>query len=434
MSDHLLCGAGKARITPEERLLPDLFGLAGAKFDKIHDDLYVRAVCFACGGARAIIVAFDLDKAPYPVEWVEEVSALTGIPAEAVFFLGIHAHTTPVTGWRPFEGKNFIENKPPEVRAAVREYEASVLEALKAAAGEAVNSLRPAKLGYGRGACYINTNRCQRYHLREAGGVREEIALGVNGQGPVDRTLFVLRAEEAETGAPIAFLTNYAVHGVAFFLNDSGEGKSFISGDIGGLTNQNLERAFPGAVSLWTSGPAGDVNPVSMTQTFYPDPVTGEPVEYSFKSADGSEAILRSMAYRHFDDVLAALRKVECTIDSAPVSAGIQWAHVPESAGGRDCEIRLHLIRVGPLAFIGVDGELFTTLGWAIQDASPVPDTVVMNHEGSLLLSNPGYILDDATMEACRRCGGGRLPGERFYAVPGAMEAELRSCTKRLFQ
>lgn len=440
---QLYCGAGRANITPPEHLIPFQFGLAGARYGKVHDELFVRAICFASDGQRVLLVTFDLDKAPYPVEWLERIEQETGIPAQNVLFLGIHTHTAPITGYRPFERFNFIENKPPEVQRGVREYEAFVLKRLLEAVRQAVQ-VQPARLGYGRGKCYINMNRCQRYRIKnEDGSVSQKVEVGFNGAGNVDHSLFVLRVENAQTGEPIALLTNYGVHCVAVFLNDCGDGTSFISGDIGGNTSQALEKEYPGAVAMWTSGPAGDVNPVQMVQTLYPDAVTGAPVERRLKGEQAADALLTTTVGRHLSDIRAALDTVQCTIDSASLSAAIRWVSVPASTTAMErpdeepvydanYEIRLHLVKIGPLAFIGVDGEIYTSLGWAIQQAAGTQDTVVFSHDSSLLLNNPGYIFDDETLAERRRCGGG-LPGGRIFTRPGAVRDGLQQATRALF-
>ena len=68
MKKQLFCGASKKLITPREDLLPYMMGLGGATFGKIQDELYVRVIAFSNGINQAMLVSFDLDKAPYPEE------------------------------------------------------------------------------------------------------------------------------------------------------------------------------------------------------------------------------------------------------------------------------------------------------------------------------------------------------------------------------
>ena len=444
MENKLYCGAAKGNITPSEELLPWMFGLMDQHYCKIHDELFLRVLALRSGEDTALIVVYDLDKAPYPVEWTARIQEETGVPADNILYLAIHTHTAPLTGWRPFEGPNFIGRKAPEVQEKVKVYEAFVLERLLETAKVALAGMAPARFGYTRGTCDIGANRCVQYNVKdETGAVSPRIGLGFNADGIADGTLLALRVENAQTGEPIAFFTNYAVHCVAGFLNDCGDGKSFLSGDIGGAVSRELEREYPGSVALWTSAPAGDINPVMMIQTFHPDPVTGAPVERCIKGEDAADAIITAMACRQLASIREALSRVDCSIDAADIRVKVDWAETKCSKAGilpgeqacdEDYAIRTHLLQIGPLALIGIDGELYTSLGQAMKAASPAADTFIINHDSSMLLNNPGYIVDDATIGRIKACAGkGGVPGGRIYTAPGTVKSALEESTKRLF-
>lgn len=444
MEYQLYCGAAKRDITPSEELLPWMFGLMDRRYCKIHDELFLRALAFRAGEQTALIVVYDLDKAPYPEEWTKRIEEETGVPAGNILYLAIHTHTAPLTGYRPFESSNFIERKTPAVQEKVKVYEAFLLDRLLETVKAALDGLAPARFGYARGVCDIGVNRCQQYDLRNGdGAVSPMIGLGFNAGGVADRTLLVLRAEHAETGAPIAFFINYAVHCVAGFLNDCGDGRSFLSGDIGGAVSRELEREYPGSVALWTSAPAGDINPIMMIQTYHPDLITGAPVERCLKGEDAADAIIAAMAGRQLASIRETLSRVDCVIGTADITAKVDWAETRCSRAGiraetqvcdEDYIIRTHLLRIGPLALIGIDGELYTSLGQAMKAVSPVPDTFLINHDSSLLPNSPGYITDDATIAHIKACGGrSGLPGDRIYTAPGTVKAALEESTKRLF-
>src|SRR4029077_1675899 len=128
---------------------------------------------------------------------------------------------------------------------------------------------------YGAGAAHVNVNRRE---LTPSQGWW----LGYNENGPSDKTLHVLRFEDL-AGKPIAFLVNYAVHAVVM-----GPDNYQITGDLAGATSRFVEQHYlgkdkprsdggprlrlrpeerssdDGPVAVWTSGAAGDQNPVSM--------------------------------------------------------------------------------------------------------------------------------------------------------------------------
>lgn len=448
MSKQLLCGAAKMNITPSLELLPYMFGLMDQKYEKIHDELFVRVMALQSGDVKALIVVYDLDKATNPTEWTAILEAETGVPADNILYLAIHTHTAPLTGYRPFEGPNFIERKAPEVQEKVHEYEAFIKKQLLQAAKTALAEMTPARMGYDTGKCYIGVNRCRQYRVKtEDGRILPTIGIGINPEGVADPTLLVVRIENSVTGEPIAFFTNYAVHCVAAFQNSCADGKSFLSADIGGMVSRELEKAYPGSVALWTSAPAGDINPVQMIQTFYPDPETGAPIQRCVKGEDAAETTIQVMAFRQLAAIYETLDGITCDITEAPIRAAVQWAKTKCAADGftsenpqldKDYEIRTHLLQIGPLALIGIDGEMYTKLGQAMKAASPVKDTFIINHDSSLRLNNPGYILDDETLARLKECGGrgaqrGGLPGGATYTRTATVKAVLEEATRQLF-
>ncbi|MBO6040893.1 MAG: hypothetical protein J6P58_06755, partial [Oscillospiraceae bacterium] len=143
MEHKLLCGAAKKCITPPETLLPRLYGLMGRKFCAVLDDIYLRVIALSDGENRALIVSFDLDKAPRPEENLRALTEATGIPEENILYFGIHTHTAPLCGPRPA----FEAPKDEDTAAATAEYETFVQNQLLCAAKEALDALQPARLG-----------------------------------------------------------------------------------------------------------------------------------------------------------------------------------------------------------------------------------------------------------------------------------------------
>lgn len=444
MSEQLYCGAGKEKITPSVDQLPNMHGLARQLFADILDDLYVRVILLKSGEDSVMIVSFDLDKAPYPGEFTEELSRISGVPQENILFFGIHTHTVPVIGYRPFEPMHDITKRPAEEQRVVKIYEEFVRKQMLKAATAAIENLRPARMGYGHGNSYINANRCCDYHMEGPDGRQLTIfETSACAGGPVSRDAFVMRIEDLQ-GKPIAFFMNYAVHCVVMFLNDRGDGKSCISSDLGGNVSVNIEKKFPGTVAVWSSGAAGDINPVLSTQGAYPDPVTGEPVMGPLRNLSVSREFLKRMTGRHLADLMNIIRDIDCREERVRLGAIVDYVQVPASdevLEKEDCEIsqtpyrvRMHLVRIGDVALMGINGELYTSLGEAIKEASPLKNTVIINHDASLMLDNPGYILDDATVERCRKADILRIPHNGFRALPGYLENELRKKTTDMFR
>ncbi len=433
MSDtgQLYCGAAKTKITPESDLLPDLRGLQDVTFTEVLDDIYLRVLAVKSGTETVLLVTFDLDKVPCPEEFAKAVEEETGIDADHIALLAIHTHTAPVAGWRPDEGPNFIMTKPENVQKATHQYESFLQDRLLEAVHAALDAIVPARIGWGDGESYINVNRVEDYRVRDAdGNVTIQCGLGKNPYHPTDRRLFVLKVEDLD-GDPIAFLSNYAVHNDVLIKNTCGkDGGEMLSSDMGGNVSQMLEDMYPDTVALWTSGAAGDVNPVVLNEIFYPDPETGAQTAYYLPAGDqGPVMMMKTLACQYLDDMMAVLDHLECTVSSASVHAKTAWASTPGS-DGKPYEVRVQMMQIGSLIMTGFSGELYTSLGEALLEVLP-EEAVVINHDASLL-ANSGYIFDDETLA---RDPEGNLPGRHdSNQQPGYIRDALISTVQELLK
>ncbi|MCD8367404.1 MAG: hypothetical protein LUC48_05185 [Clostridiales bacterium] len=426
----ILCGAARRCITPPPEWLPQLRGLQDVTFTEVLDDLYLRVLAFRSGEDTVLVICFDCDKVPCPQAYLDAITAETGIPAHHISLLAIHNHTAPIGGWRPNEGPNFILRKPAQVQAATHQYEAFLQERLLEAVREALGTLRPARLGWQNGESYVNVCRVQDYQVTQPdGSVAVQCGLGRDFSVPADRRLFVLKAEGLD-GTPIAFLTNYAVHNCVMIRNlCARDGGTVISSDLGGNVSQMLEQAYPGAVALWTSGAAGDVNPILSNEIFYPDPATGAQTQYILPAGESAPVMmLNTLAAQHYADTLRVIRTISCDVERGSVCGGVAWAEAP-GKDGNPYQVRVHLLGVGPLWIAGVSGELYTSLGQAVLEKLPA-DAIVQNHDGSLLAES-GYIYDDAILA---RDTEGVLPGRReSQQQPGYIRATLQDAVGMLY-
>lgn len=413
LTEKLTCGAARECITPPPELLPRLYGLMMQEPGGVNDDIYLRVLVLSSRGEAVMFASFDLDKAPYPKEWAAELSARYGIPEKSIVYSAIHTHTAPLTDPRPFDGPNAKSKKSPEQQAAANEYEDFIHAALLRAADRAVGGMKPALLGTGTGESYINGNR----NLPRG----EIFTLGHNGAGDCDRTVFVMELTRPDA-TPVAFLENYAVHNVVMFRNRLFDGKMGISADMGGNISKLLERRFPYATALWTSGAAGDVNPIMMNALYYPDPENGQDADELLPG--DPNALLRVMVGRHYADVLTALERVVCKDDAPVIKTAERWIRTPGLDG--DYELHVRGVRIGNTVFLGFSGELYTSYLRQIQPLSPFEHTVVINHDGSFLC-NSGYILDDEAL--AKKALGARQSNLR----PGYLKAALAKTVGELF-
>ncbi len=389
----LSAGAAKVDITPPADAALPMSGYAGRQhgFDGIHDHIYARAIVLHDGTNYGAIVTWELIGVPNQVwaETSERIAKETGIPVQNLMFAGVHDHSAPSPA-------RMYGNNPPDPKSVA--YTAKAEDAVVEAVRQAKSRLQPARVGAGTGKAYVNMNR------REYAGPGEMLRLGFNPEGPSDKTVAVVRFETL-TGKPIALLINYAVHAVVM-----GPANFQVTGDLAGATSRFVEEFYrnprprsdagpalrprpqevvgeDGMVAIWTSGPAGDQNPVSV------EPASDFTLVNALGKILGEEAVRVSGAIktsptarifgaqevvtcpgRRFDPASAKTREYKFS-DADPVS------------------IRIGLLRINDIALAGVSGEVLTRIYWHLKQDSPVSQTFMVTHANG----SSGYIPDEAS-------------------------------------
>lgn len=461
MNKKLYCGAARRIITPPEDMFDKVAGMMNAPIGGVIDDISLRVIALSDGENKVLFVCTDTGD-PVDVQVnLPMICERTGIPEENILYFCIHTHSTPsdkMNAPGAKRGKSNVDGlRPP--RPADGPYSTFIRERMMEAVDEAVGNMRPAKMGYNYGKCYINVNRNQDYVSKSADGSEcFEHALGYNAEKPVDHTVFAAEFRDLETDKPIAFLVNYAVHCVVMIWNNMGDGKLGISGDIAGNVSRYLESEYEGAVAMWSSGAAGDVNPIMMNQSYYPDPKTGRSLLYPIPGIETPKMMLQILAARHYADVLRTIQGIHGFEEETDIKTVRDIAEAPrckvehengqvrftEDTERRPYQIPLHLVKVGEVAFVGVSGEAYAARGKAVQDAALMKNTVIINHNTRADRISAGYILDDDTFAACMRTektddftlmADNFVPGvENFSAMPGTVEPAMRETTKKLFK
>jgi hypothetical protein len=387
----LRAGAARLDITPAADAALPMAGYASRKqgFKGIRDHVYVRAIVLDDGTAPAALVAWESLFVPDAI-WAEtsrRIAAETGIRSENLLLSAVHDHGAPtLTG---------SEGSPSQ-----RAYTSSVQDAAVEAVRRAKAQLQPARFGIGTAKAYANVNR------REPSGDRG-LWLGYNDEGPSDKTVTVLRFEDL-TGRPIAFWINYAVHAVIM-----GPENYQITGDLAGATSRFVEQHYlgndrprsdagprlrltpeeratgDGPVALWTSGAAGDQNPVSMA--------SGE----DFTLVDGLGKMLGEAAIRAASAVkttpMVSIRGAQSVV-TCP-GRRVEPGSTPRTdytfTDADPVDIRLGLVTINDVVLAGVSGEVFTLIGQRLQRESPSRRVVMVTHTNG----SSGYIPNDAAFE-----------------------------------
>jgi neutral ceramidase len=389
----LRAGAARVEITPPSDAALPMSGYGGRTqgFKSIHDPIYVRAIVLDDGTTQAALVAWELIFVPDKV-WEEVSSRIAGevgIRQEHLVLSAVHNHGAPsVAAAGGTAGEKTV--------AYTKTVEDAAVEAVRRAKAQ----LQPARFGIGTGTAYLNVNR------------REPTPrgwwLGYNENGPSDKTVTVLRFEDL-TGKPIAFLVNYAVHVVVM-----GPGNYAITGDLAGATSRFVERHYSGedrprsdagprlqlrpqeraaggypVVALWTSGAAGDQNPVSMENgdDFTLVNALGRILgEESVRVAGGIKTVAEARLWGAQQVATCPGRKVEPGPTPRAEYKFTDTDAVP---------IRLGLLMIDRVALAGVSGEVFTLIAQRLRKESPFTHTMMLTHTNG----SSGYIPNDGAFE-----------------------------------
>jgi neutral ceramidase len=392
-SGKLQAGAAKVDITPAADAALPMSGYAGrtAGFKGIHDRIYARAIVLSDGERTAAIVSWELIGVPTPVweELSQRAARETGIAPEYFLLTAVHDHAAPA----PF---GMYGNDSPKSAEYNKQLENATIQAIR----KAKENLQPAKIGIGTGKTYVNINR--REYSPETGWW-----LGYNPDGPSDKTVTVVRLD-ALSGKPIALLINYAVHVVVM-----GPENEQVSGDLAGATSRYVENYYRGkpddaprsdagaaierrpaeagqdVVALFTSGAAGDQNPISLAR--------GE--DYSMVEALGKilgeEAVRAASRARATEQARLFGKQQVFTCPGRKVAAGSLPRKEYKWEDAEPVTVRLSLLRINDIALAGVSGEVLTMINEHLKKQAKSAHTVMVTHANG----SSGYIPDDAAYE-----------------------------------
>ena len=385
----LRAGAAKVDVTPAQNALPQ-------SYEGILDRIHARAIVLGDGTSTAALISVDAGGVPDAI-WQEVVRRLEselGIPSDNVLLTATHTHSVP--------------------RQDVGPYTDKIVESARLAKARMVN----ARVGYGTGVSYMNVNR------NIIDPKTRRWWEGPNYEGPSDKTVAVIAFETA-SGEPLAVYYNYAMHAVTVGQLD------LVSGDAPGTTSKYIEDSFDGnVVALWSSGAAGDQNPLYFQQTYDLREIRIK--DYAERGIDISNAMppggqglnkqdptvirlmnqqkqmIQSMGQLLGEEVLHVMRGMERTQSDVSIAGRHKLVTCPgrertnEGRAGfpgeyRDAapvEIRLGVLALGDIRIGAVNAEVFNPIAQRLKRESPYARTMLATLTNGMARS--GYIPHDA--------------------------------------
>lgn len=237
-------GLARARITPKDPM--PMVGYGARVSEGVHDELYAKAMAIeAAGGPRVVLITADLlfFRAPVAEAIARRIMARTELVRSQILLTASHTHSGPVLGMTD-DLESF--SVPQELRPRVAAYSRWLEDQIVELAVKALSDLEPARLSWGAGQVEFVMNRRQ----KTSGGV----TMAPNPEGPVDRSVPVLRVDDARGGLR-ALVFGCACHPVTL----TGENR-LLSGDYAGLAQQAIQRWRPGVQAMFVPGCGGDAN------------------------------------------------------------------------------------------------------------------------------------------------------------------------------
>ena len=238
---ELKAGTGRTDITPAPGTPQGGWG-AQTHQRGLGSDLPFYATALVLQDSRQTVAIVDVDSIGFDPEWtkriLDAIVSLTGLPVECVRLSCTHTHSGPNTFRIPVitEGRDMI-----------LEYLNGLPLQIAGAVWQAQQNLRPVRVGAGTGTCDFNMNR----RMQLADG---RVVVGRNPDGPVDRTVRVVRIDGLDE-APVATLVHYACHPTTI-----GWQSQLATPDYPGMMKRVVEEQL-GGTCLFLQGATGDIGP-----------------------------------------------------------------------------------------------------------------------------------------------------------------------------
>ncbi len=367
----LMAGAAKIDITPTE--VKGFHNVWQAEFEDVHDPLYARCLVVDNGIEKAALISVDIISAPSGLAFRDKVAEKTGIPKQNIIINGTHTHNAPVDF--------YFGSKDPKVTSWMEKVENAIIEVVE----QAQSNMQAAKIGVGVGRSHININRDE---YTPYGWL-----LGNNPDGPSDKSVRVLSIHTLED-KPIAVFVNYDVHAVVL-----GAKNVHLTADLPGATSNYIEEEIGGGVvALWTSGAAGDQNPIFMGfDTTYGKELNKD----GFKICEALGVMLGEEVLRTRNNITSysseiKIKGIKKTI-SCPVKelAKDGAKKADEASPVENIDIQLDLLLIDQVAITGVSGEVETLIYKHLKDESPLKNTFMITHTSASI----GYIPADKSYD-----------------------------------
>lgn len=244
-------GVARVDITPDYPIR--LTGYSGRKTESegAAQRIWAKALAIGAdeGDGPAMLMTVENCGVPGTItaDVAARLKAKCGFKPERLAVCSTHTHTGP---WlREFARAIIAGPLPPEHQAHMEKYARDLADKMEQTATAALAARKPGRLAWTQGTVGFAMNR----RPVPKGGFPPGV--GANGKGPVDHSLPLLCARDAQ-GKVVAVVINYACH-----CTTLGPAFNRIHGDWAGVAQECIEAEHPGATALVCLGCGADANP-----------------------------------------------------------------------------------------------------------------------------------------------------------------------------
>ena len=381
----LQAGYAQVNITPPIGIWMTGFAARARPADGVHDTLYAKALVVQSGDTQVALVALDLLQLdPAIVRSVREmVEDWTDIPPSHLLLNATHTHSGPAAyqfnAMGPMD-ESYCKHLGRQIATAVK---------------LADDDLRPAGIRYGTSQARIGVNRRQR---AADGSVR----LGKSPDRPYDPTVHAMCVEWEDGRSVVLFshaahpviLGGHNLHfsadycGVACrVIEDAPEQTSamFLQGCCGNINADLGDGSFAHVESVGQSLGAAALEAVKSASPIEVDSVGAidEVVQLPLQAPPSLED-----ADRQVEELEGKLGKIDVSEDPDGVSTRVargmlDWAirvraRAAHGNRGRHQPMAVQAVRIGDIAFCGLEAETFIEIGREIAARSPFDATMCL--------------------------------------------------------
>ena len=394
---QLKAGASRVVISPLEDMFPyPQATLNGeAMYTWVRQDIYVRGIAVDDGQERVLFLIQEMNGARNTEMIKAKITEKCNIKQENIFICATHNHSVTA----PVELTERVDKWGKPIGENQLKYSAYLVEQSAQAGIEALNSMRPAKLGYGKGNSYINVSRDEQ--LPDG-----RFIFGRNFERPSDKTLYVIKLVDMEDRL-IAAVLNYGVHSTMCFRTRDENGNMCVSGDLAGEIAAFVEESYKDdqAVVAWTNAAGANQTPIlSFFHTYYPDGTYVPDERFNnYYTTTFMWDLCRHLGQKQGVDAVQILRKIDDYSSDVKIKqtdklimlpgTEVKGFGVPELKDDRlidDSKIynvdadalpmKLKLIEFGNLAVFGVNCEIMAEIGLRLKERSPFKETMLISH------------------------------------------------------